>query len=260
MSRNIKLEIEYDGSNYAGWQIQRKAQDAKRKTNTIQETIERVLRRILQEKVQLFVSGRTDAGVHALAQVANFRTNSQISPERLQLALNGNLPHDIVITKIKDVPLDFNSRFSAKSKIYRYTILSRSHHSPLIRNTVYFCHYPLDISLMLKEVKCLLGKHDFKAFCASGSKVKDTVRTITGINITKKRTAQGAGRITLIVIDIEADGFLYNMVRNIIGTLIDIGRGRLPLDSLKKILKSKNRRLAGQIAPAKGLCLLKVKY
>jgi len=198
--------------------------------------------------------------VHAVAQIANFKTNSQISPGRLQLALNGNLPHDIVITKIKDVPLDFHSRFSAKSKVYRYTILNRGYHSPLVRNTVYFFHHPLDVNLMRKAAKRLLGKHDFKAFCASGSKVKNTVRTIKSIDITKKRTAHNAGRITLIVIDVEADGFLYNMVRNIVGTLIDLGRGRLSSDSLKKILKSKDRRLAGPIAPAQGLCLLKVNY
>jgi len=244
--RNIKLEIEYDGSNYVGWQIQNRPQ-------TIQETIEKVLRKILQEKIQLIASGRTDSGVHAISQVANFKTNSQISPERLQLALNGNLPQDIVITKIEDVALRFNSRFSAKSKVYRYTILNRKYHSPLLRNTVYFYHHPLNVNLMRQEAKCLLGKHDFKSFCASGSKVKGTVRTIKKLAI--KKSISG-----LIIIDIEADGFLYNMVRNIIGTLIIIGRGKFLKGSMQKILASRNRNLAGPTAAACGLALLKVHY
>ncbi len=246
--RNLKLEIEYDGSNYVGWQIQNRHTG-----KSIQQQIEKVLRKILQEKVQLFASGRTDSGVHAIAQVANFRTNSQISSDRLQLALNGNLPQDIVITKINDMPADFNSRFSAKSKVYRYTILNRKYHSPLLRNTVYFYHHPLSVSLMRRQAKALLGKHDFKAFCASGSKVKDTTRTIKKITI--KKTSSG-----FITIDIEADGFLYNMVRNIIGTLIAIGRGKLTSVSMREILNSRNRRLAGPTAPANGLILFKVNY
>lgn len=246
--RNIKLEIEYDGSNYVGWQIQNRHTG-----KSIQQQIEKVLRKILQEKVQLFASGRTDAGVHAIAQVANFKTNAQISLERLQLALNGNLPHDIVITKIEDVPLGFNSRFSAKSKVYRYTILNRKYHSPLLRRTVYFCHHPLNVNLMREEARCLLGRHDFKAFCASGSKVKDTTRTVKEVVIKR-------GSLGLLTIDIEADGFLYNMIRNIGGTLILIGRGKMYKGSIKKILKSGDRRLAGPTAPAHGLCLVKVKY
>jgi tRNA pseudouridine38-40 synthase len=245
--RNLKLEIEYEGTNYCGWQVQNSSHK-----KSIQEVIEKTLRRILQEKIRLIASGRTDAGVHALAQVANFETKSNIRPQKLQRALNSLLPQDIVITAIEEKNPDFHSRFSAKSKTYRYSILNRSYPSALLRNTVYHYPYPLDIKLMQKEAKILLGKHNFKSFQASGKLERDPVRTIKSIKITKSQDR--------IYIDIEADGFLYNMVRNIVGTLLEIGRGKLPEGSLKKILSAKDRRLAGPTAPAKGLCLIRVKY
>lgn len=244
---NLKLEIEYDGTNYAGWQVQ-----AHRNKKSIQEVLEKTLRKILQEKVRLVTSGRTDAGVHALAQVANFKTSSSIAPDRLRVALNGLLPDDISINKVEEAAENFHSRFDAKSKIYRYTILNRAYPSALLRNTVYFYAYPLDVKLMQKEAVCLLGAHDFKSFQASDKKERGSKRTIKKLRITKCSDS--------IYFDIEADGFLYNMVRNIVGTLIEIGRGRFPGGSLKKILLAKNRRLAGPTVPARGLCLIKVKY
>jgi len=253
--RNIKLTIEYDGTNYCGWQVQ-----SRHAPKSIQETIEKTLSKILQEKIRLIASGRTDAGVHALAQVANFKTNSNIALDKLKRALNGNLPDDIAINKIEEVNLDFHSRFHAKSKIYRYTILNRGWPSPLLRNTVYCYPYLLDIRLMQKEAECLLGKHDFKAFCASGSSTQTTIRTIKNISISSKPCTLYPVPCTFITIDIEADGFLYNMVRNIVGTLIEIGRGRFPRGGVKKILRSKNRKLAGPTVPACGLCLLKVTF
>jgi len=260
--RNLRLGIEYEGTNYCGWQVQKSRQvtlpvrqagkSPRHQSKSIQEVIERTLQKILQEKVKLIASGRTDAGVHAWAQVANFKTNSDIFPGKLQRALNGLLPADITISSVREVPLDFHSRFAAKSKAYRYTILNRSYPSALLKNTVYFYRYPLDIRLMLRESRVLLGRHDFKSFQASGRKERDSVRTIKDLKIIKDRD--------LIHIEIEADGFLYNMVRNIVGTLIEIGRGRFPRGSLKKILASKNRGLAGPTVPAAGLCLIKVKY
>ena len=244
---NLKLEIEYEGTNYCGWQVQNRTSK-----KSIQETIEKALRKILQEKVKLIASGRTDAGVHALAQVANFKTTSKIPLENLQKALNSNLADDISIHKIENAGANFHSRFDAKSKIYRYTILNRTYPSALSRNTVYFCTYPLNAALMLRESRFLLGKHNFKSFQLTQKKERNPVKTIKKICIRKNKD--------LIQIDIEADGFLYNMVRSIVGTLIEIGRGKLVPGSLKKILHAKSRKLAGPTAPARGLVLLKVKY
>ena len=244
---NIKLTIEYVGTNYSGWQTQKY-----RRSRTIQKTIERVLQKILQEDIRLIASGRTDAGVHARAQVANFKTESDMPSRKLQRALNGNLPGDIAITKIERVSPDFHSRFSARSKLYRYTILNRNYPCVFLRDTAYFYPYPLDIKLMRDESKVLLGRHDFSAFCASGSAHKNSARAIKKIKIIKEND--------LLCIDIEADGFLYNMARNIAGTLIEIGRGRFLKGRLRKILLSRSRRLAGPTLPAQGLCLVKVKY
>lgn len=255
--RNLKLTIEYDGTNYSGWQIQKYGV-------SIQGTIESALQKILQEKIWLIASGRTDAGAHALGQIANFKTNSKITSQRLQKALNGNLPDDIKITRIEEVPFSFHSRFNAKSKGYRYLILNQTYPSAFLKNRVYFYPYPLNIRLMRQEAKYLLGRHDFKSFCASGSSAKDTIRTIKRITIKKSyRLPLSACRLanaSLLIIDIEADGFLYNMARNIVGTLIEIGRAKFPRGSLKEILYAKNRKLAGPTVPACGLYLLKVKY
>lgn len=243
--RNIRLEIEYDGTNYCGWQTQRK-------TNSIQQTLEKTLRKILQEKIKLIASGRTDAGVHAQAQVANFKTNSSIPLTKLQRALNGLLPDDLVITDIEEAGLDFHSRFDAKSKVYRYIILNRAYPCAHSRNRAYFYSFPLNIELMQDESRVLLGRHNFRSFQSGGSAGKNPLRTIKKLKITVDRP--------LIYIDIEADGFLYNMVRNIVGTLIEVGRGKLKKGDLKAILLARNRRLAGPTAPARGLCLIKVNY
>jgi tRNA pseudouridine38-40 synthase len=247
--RNLKVEIEYDGTNYCGWQIQGKANGSRK---SIQEVLEKKLRKILQEETHTIVAGRTDAGVHALAQVANFKTRSKISCLRLLGALSALLPGDISISKVEEAKDDFNARFNAKSKIYRYTILNRIYPSALLRNKVYFCSYPLNLSLMRSEARALLGKHDFKSFQASDYRERNPVKTIKSLKISKKGD--------LIHIDIEADSFLYNMVRNIAGTLIEIGRGRFGKGSMSKILLAKNRKFAGKTLPACGLCLLKVKY
>ena len=257
--RNIKLIIEYDGTNYAGWQAQ------KRKYRTVQETLEKALKKILKKRIGLIASGRTDSGVHAKAQVANFNTDSGIAPEKLQKALNAVLPDDISVIKTEETGADFHSRFSAKSKVYRYTILNRPSRPAILRDAVYFCSYPLDLKLMRKEARILLGRHGFKSFCASGSNTKETIRTIKRITIRKlpynlSSITHNLNEFPLILIDIEADGFLYNMVRNIVGTLIEIGRGKFAKGSTKKILLARDRRFAGPTVPAKGLCLLEVKY
>lgn len=246
--RNLKLEIEYDGTNYCGWQVQCNNKFKK----SIQEVIEKTLQKILQEKIKLIASGRTDAGVHGLAQIANFKTKSKITADNLQRALNGLLPDDISIRKIEEVPVNFHSRFDAKSKTYRYTILNRTYPSALSRNKVYFYPYPLNIKLMQKESRVLLQSHNFKSFQTSDKKERNPVKTIKKLKITKVRD--------FVYIDIEADGFLYNMARNIVGTLIEIGRGKFAKGSLKRILLSRNRKLAGPTLPARGLTLIKVNY
>ncbi|MHB8157860.1 MAG: tRNA pseudouridine(38-40) synthase TruA [Desulfocucumaceae bacterium] len=242
---NLKLEIEYDGTRYYGWQVQKSSR-------TIQNILEQTLKKILQEDIKLIVAGRTDSGVHALSQAANFRTGSKIPLDKLRWGLNCLLPEDIKVSRVKEMPRDFNSRFSAKSKLYRYTILNRKWSSALLANHVYFFPHHLDIGLMRREAKALLGKHNFKSFQATERRERNPVRTIKSIKISSDKN--------LVRIDIEADSFLYNMVRNIAGTLLEIGRGRFAKGSMLKILRSRNRNCAGPTLPAKGLCLVKVRY
>jgi len=252
--RNIKLVIEYDGTNYNGWQIQHHnvTKSPRQKSKTIQETIEKALCKILQEKVKLIGSGRTDSGVHARAQAANFSTSCEIPADKLLKGLNGLLPDDIVITAVQEVGLAFHSRYSAKSKKYRYTILNRGYPSAVERNFCYFYSYPLDLKSMARAAKYLRGRHDFSAFRSSGKKGSSSIRTIVEISVTKEGD--------FVYIDVEADGFLYNMARSIAGTLLEVGRGKISHSDVKSILFKRNRALAGPTAPAKGLCLLAVRY
>ncbi|MFA4888459.1 MAG: tRNA pseudouridine(38-40) synthase TruA [Candidatus Omnitrophota bacterium] len=261
--RNLKLEIEYDGTNYCGWQAQNspqlivpsfvKASEGRHspQKKSIQETIELTLQKILQEKVKLIAAGRTDAGVHAQAQVANFKTKSKIPEQKLRNALNALLPADIVISKAEDVPLGFHSRYAAKSKCYCYTILNRAYPSAFLRNKVYFYPYPLNLRLMRKEALTLKGRHNFSSFQGSLCK-RNPLRVIKQIRIVK----QG----DLLYTYITGNSFLYRMARAIMGTLIEVGRGRFPPGSLKKILLARDRRVAGPTAAACGLCLMKVEY
>jgi len=242
--RNLKLTIEYDGTSYHGWQTQTK------NLKTIQETIEKVLEKILQQKVKLIASGRTDKGVHALNQIANFKTSFPITCDKLRKALNSLLPSDIVVKKIEEVDLSFHSRFCTKSKIYRYLILNRKYPSAFLKDRAYFYPFPLNLNLMRKQAKFLKGRHNFKSFQIKDKIERNPIRNIKRINISKRNN--------LIKIEIEADGFLQGMVRSIVGTLLEIGRGK-PLD-IKKILKAKDRKFSGPTAPACGLYLVKVKY
>lgn len=259
--RNIRLEIEYQGTDYCGWQVQNRNRDKP----SIQAILQKTLRNILQEEITVTGSGRTDAGVHAIAQVANFKTTTKLGPAGIQRALNSLLPPDIAITGVRETDAGFCSCRQAKAKIYRYIVLSGRGPSAFWERFSWYLPYRLDIGLMREEAKALLGRHDFSAFCASSAIAKGTVRTIKGIRIKKRRytalfpDTKALGR-EMVSIDIEADGFLYNMVRNIVGTLVDIGRQHLGKGALKKILVSRDRRRAGQKAPACGLFLLKVKY
>jgi len=250
--RNIKLEIEYDGTNYRGWQIQQKRPEAVGTERTIQGVIERVLSGILQEEVRIIGAGRTDAGVHALGQAANFKTRSKIPMAVMQRALNALLPKDIIIVDIEEAKPDFNSRFDALSKTYRYQILNRNYSSAFDRLYQYYVPYKLDAKLMNREARTLVGRRDFKSFQAADKKERMSIRNVRRASVRKDGP--------IINIDIEANGFLYNMVRNIVGTLIEIGRGKLPPGSMRRIIRLKDRTQAGPTALAKGLSLMRVRY
>jgi tRNA pseudouridine38-40 synthase len=243
--RNILLKIEYDGTAYAGWQTQRNAR-------TIQETIEAALKRLTNRKARLISCGRTDSGVHALGHVANFHTDSKMPVNRLQRALNSILPKDIVIKSCLEVHSGFHSRFDAISKTYRYTIMNGPSPSAVRRDFTAHIPYKLNFALMRREAKTLIGRHDFKSFQAADRIERSSVRTIKKLSLRKKGEQ--------IEIDIEGDGFLYNMVRNIVGTLVDIGSGKIPAGSMARILRARDRKKAGDTAQARGLCLMEVIY
>jgi tRNA pseudouridine38-40 synthase len=244
--RNIKLIIEYDGTAYFGWQRQANV-------ITIQQVMEDNLSRIVNEKAVLIASSRTDTGVHALNQVANFRTSTTLPLRSLHLGINSLLPSDIVVKAVHEVPWEFHSQLHAASKIYHYRILNGPVRTALYRDTCWFVRHRLDLESMRRAAACLSGTHDFNSFCAAKCDVEDRVRTVTDIGFEKP-----VGE--MIVFRIEADGFLRHMVRNIVGTLVDIGKGRIPEEQLRGIIEARDRKRAGQAAPARGLCLMEVKY
>jgi tRNA pseudouridine38-40 synthase len=244
--RNIKLLIEYDGTNYQGWQVQPKGP-------TIQGILEEKLGLLTGQPVQLFGSGRTDSGVHALGQVAHFKTQSQMDIRTIQRALNSLLPPDIVIQKVEEVGEGFHARKHSKSKIYEYRILNRNLRSAFQRGYAWHIPQKLDLTEMKKATQVLVGEHDFSAFRTVGSPTRTTVRRVI-------RAEWKRGRYGLIRFEIEANGFLKQMVRSIIGTLVEIGKGRIKAEDLRKILNSKERKGAGPTAPARGLFLKEVKY
>ncbi len=244
--RNIRLIIEYDGTDYFGWQIQ------KRKP-TVQGEITEALKKILQEKVRLVGAARTDSGVHALGQVANFKTiNEKLTAESLIKALNSVLPSDIVIKELRVVPDSFHARYSACSKIYRYRILNQSFPSALERSFSWHIPEFLDWKKIKEASQYLVGKHDFSPFSLRSSGRKNTQCTVRDFRIRKVKN--------LYVFQIEGDYFLYRMVRRIVGALIEVGRGKLEPEHIKMLFHKKGPMLRARTAPARGLFLMKVKY
>lgn len=243
--RNVQLLLEYDGANYAGWQIQKNAM-------SIQQKVMEALNKITNEKVHLIGAGRTDSGVHAYAQSANFHTESKIPINKIPLAINSFLPSDIRIIKAIERTPDFHSRYHAKGKIYQYKIINNLYGSALLRDKIW--HIPKDINYdqMVKASEHFIGQYDFMSFMSSGSSVKDTIRTIYRLDINKVDE--------FITLEIEGNGFLYNMVRIIVGTLVMVGQGKIKTDKIVKIIESKDRNQAGITAPARGLYLKKVIY
>lgn len=247
--KNFKITIEYDGSMFKGWQRQSQGE------RTVQGELEKVLCRIFkQDRITTIASGRTDSGVHALGQVVSFKAQTSMSAQALRQALNAWLPKDISLKSVRLMPLKFHAQYDVINKTYRYIILNRSYPSAFWRERALYYPFSLDCLAMQRAAKVLIGKHDFKSFRAHDPlRVdKDTIRTVQGIKIKKK----GA----MIEVDITADGFLYKMVRNIVGSLIVVGRGKMDAQGLKMILNAKDRNKAPATLSAQGLYLLKVIY
>ena len=244
--RNIKLTIEYDGKDFNGWQKQ------PNKLN-IQGTIERAISEITgEENIELNASGRTDAGVHALGQVANFKTNSNIPIEKIAIAINSNLKKSIRILKAEEVEERFHSRLSCKKKTYRYVINNSDIPSAIYRNLETHIPIKLNLEKMQEGAKYLEGEHDFKAFKASGTSSKSSVRTIYKANVYNENER--------IYIELTGNGFLYNMVRIIAGTLVDVGTGKIQPEEIQNIIEEQKREHAGKTLPPQGLFLVNVEY
>ena len=243
--RNIKLIIEFDGTNFCGWQRQPKGR-------TVQKVIEDAIFKATGEEVMINGSSRTDAGVHARGLVANFFTNSTIPGEKFREALNVRLPIDVSIVKSEEVDENFHARYSSKGKTYSYTIVHRYERLSLGHQYLYHWRYDLDVDDMREACKYFIGKHDFRAFMSPGSSIKTTVRTISELYIEQEGDK--------IKIFITADGFLYNMVRIIVGTLIKVGNKKIRVEEIENIIAEGNRKRAGMVVPPNGLILEKVFY
>jgi tRNA pseudouridine38-40 synthase len=244
--RNIRLLIEYDGTNYHGWQVQPNAV-------TIQEVIEKKIEVMTQQRVRLIASGRTDAGVHALGQVANFKTTSAIPVEGFQRGLNSLLPPDIIVRSAEEVDAQFHAQYGAKRKTYRYVILNCEVPSAISRNYSWHLPVPLDVQAMQEACGVLLGRQDFSSFQGADADTEDPVREVY-------RAEWSVEKKNFLHFTVEADGFLKHMVRNIVGTLAEVGRGKLSVQDFERILGARDRRRAGITAPAQGLFLVEVKY
>ncbi len=246
--RNIKLTIAYDGSAYHGWQIQPGLR-------TIQGVITEAIRDLLGSEVRLFGASRTDAGVSALGQVGLIQIDSLIPTENLAKAITDRLPADIAITEAADVPEGFDLMGAVTSKLYRYTIFTGQVRPVLQIRHCWHLSAKLDITAMAEAARLLVGKKDFKSFASAADKRESTVRTIFRCDICNKEEEND-----FVYVEVEGDGFLYNMVRNIVGTLVDVGTGRWRPEKINEILEAKDRTAAGQLAPPGGLCLMWIKY
>ncbi|NIQ37346.1 MAG: tRNA pseudouridine(38-40) synthase TruA [Proteobacteria bacterium] len=244
--RNIKLTLEYDGTGYHGWQIQPNS-------STIQGVLEEKIGIITGQRITLIASGRTDAGVHALGQVANFRTESSIPLEALKRGVNSLLPDDIAIKRVDTVSDDFHARFSAKSKLYEYRIFNNPVLSPMERNFSWHISQRLDLSKMQKAAEALLGTHDFSSFRSAQTDNLNPVRSMMAVEIKKKKNH-------IVSFRLRANAFLKQMVRNIVGTLVDVGRGKIEPGEFRGILEARDRTKAGMTAPPNGLFLVEVEY
>jgi tRNA pseudouridine38-40 synthase len=251
MERNIRLVLSYNGSRYSGWQNQKTGL-------TIQGTIEKSIKKITGEDVKLIGCGRTDAGVHALSYTANFKTQSTLQPTQIKNALNATLPDDIRIKGAVNARQDFHSRYSAKRKTYRYLIVC-GEKNPFLKELVCYARSSLNTAKIKRAAKYFEGRHDLSAFQAAGSEIKNTVRTIYKITVSSKRFTLDPS-VKILSVEITADGFLYKMARNILGTLLYVEKGKIEPEDIPSIIESKDRKKAPPTAPASGLYLKEVKY
>jgi len=245
-ARNIRLTVAYDGTNYHGFQRQRPPVAA------VQNVLEAKLETVFGDSIELAASGRTDAGVHAYGQVVNFFTDGRIPVERIPLAVNSLLPDDIVVLEAAEADFDFSARHSAKSKTYIYRIQRGSFPNPFTRNYAWYVGRPLDIHAMREALAMVLGTHDFTSFRASGGAPMSPVRTMYRAEIGEKGD--------MLEITIHGNGFLYHMVRNMVGTLVNVGMGRISVAGFREILEARDRKKASPTAPAQGLYLFSVEY
>ena len=243
--KRVKLVVAYDGTNYHGWQVQDNG-------ITIEEVLNRTISELVQEDIKVIGASRTDAGVHACGNVAVFDTESRIPGDKFSFALNQRLPEDIRIQESCEVDADFHPRYADTVKTYEYNILNRRFELPSKRLYAAFCYYPMDIERMNQAAAYLVGEHDFKSFCSAGAQVQTTVRTIYAVNVTKE--------YDMVHIRITGNGFLYNMVRIIAGTLMQVGTGLMEPEQVKEILEARDRSKAGPTAVAKGLTLVEIRY
>lgn len=243
--KRVKLVVAYDGTNYHGWQVQDNG-------ITIEEVLNRTISELVQEDIKVIGASRTDAGVHACGNVAVFDTESRIPGDKFSFALNQRLPEDIRIQESCEVHADFHPRYADTVKTYEYNILNRRFELPSKRLYAAFCYYPMDIERMNQAAAYLVGEHDFKSFCSAGAQVQTTVRTIYAVKVTKEDD--------MVHIRITGNGFLYNMVRIIAGTLMQVGTGLMEPEQVKEILEARDRSKAGPTAVAKGLTLVEIRY
>lgn len=243
--KRIKLTVAYDGTDYCGWQIQKNGV-------TVEEVLNRALSRLTGEKITVIGASRTDAGVHARGNVAVFDTDTRMPAERIAYAVNALLPEDVVVVRSEEVPAGWHPRKCVSVKTYEYRILNREFPDPVRRRDTYFVSFPLDLDRMRQAAGYLKGTHDFKSFCSAQTSVEDTVRTIYSLDVEK------AG--DLFTVRVRGNGFLYNMVRIIAGTLAGVGRGYFEPEEVERMLEEKDRTKAGVTAPPQGLTLVGIEY
>ncbi len=243
--RNLFLTISYDGSNYHGWQIQKNA-------ITVQEVFQNAVQKVFCEKLDIKGCSRTDSGVHANMYCLSLKTDMNISNESVVRALNTYLPKDIAVNSCEEVDDDFHARYSVKSKEYIYKLYNGKIRNPFLEKYAFQYRYPIDVDYLNKEAKAFIGTYDYSGFCSAHSGVEDTVRTVKDFTVWREGD--------MVYFKVEADGFLYNMVRIMVGTLLFVSEGKIKEGELKEVILSKNRKKAGKTAPAQGLYLNRVNY